>query len=534
MTISRRQVIQGSLAAPALYFALAGRRSYADDIAYEECGVASGNPTPDSLVLWTRVPPAGRNSSGTTEISYEVSSLESFSPGSLITSAQVTTDPSKDFTVRVKVEGLEPYTTYFYRFRNGPYVSDVGRAKTAPGQGTTLPSLSFAVVSCQKYSDGYYTALAALNQESVAFCVHLGDHIYEKETGRVRSDDPLHGREAITLDEYRLKYRHYLSDPSYREARRRFTWIDLSDDHEVFNDYAGARDREGQKARVAAAYQAYSEYMPIDGNFRFDQRQLPSLDGYNSLPFGPLVEFFRMDQRQYRRPNPCTRAFVTARCPQAEVPEHSMLGQEQLGWLKNSLGSSGARWKLLLSQVMLTPLKIRLLGPLTANSKQAQALTRVDPLLAGLLASGGTFLNLDAWDGYPAERQNILQFIRDERISSVVALTGDIHASANGRLLLDGQAANDKPAAYEIVGTSLTSSTLGDRLGSILGAGAGRMISSANSHLDWSDINSHGYMVVTVTEDSFEARHVNVASITTPTSTASVAHRVTLAHGFNI
>lgn len=533
MTLSRRQMLSAFIGGPAIYYAMGERPGQANPVDFEDCGVTSGHPTPDGFVIWTRLPPVARSKFGPTEVHYEINTSPAFLSCDARQRGVVFTDASKDFTVRHLAKGLDPYTTYYYRFWSGPYVSVTGRAKTAASAHTPLHKMSIAVVTCQKFSDGYYTALAALNQEPVDFCIHLGDHIYEKETGTIRPDEALGGEEATTLDQYRLKYRHYLSDPNYREARRRFTWIDLWDDHEVYNDYAGDRDRAHNMARVAAAYQAYAEYMPLNTEFQADPNLPPSLSTFNSLSFGSLVELIRLDERQYRKPNACSRTFVTPRCPEAEALEQSMLGAAQLTWLKDTLGGSKARWKLLLNQVMLTPLKVRLLNKDNINEKALESdgdkiSLREEP------ASSGTFLNLDAWDGYPAERQHILEFVKNEQISSVVAITGDIHASAHAKLLLDGQSASAKPTAFEVVVTSITSSSLEDRLGPILGSGAGLLIKKSNPHMQWSDLDAHGYAVITVTEDTFESRHVNVTTVAAATSQAKVAKTLVLPHGFNV
>jgi alkaline phosphatase D len=534
MGITRRNLIKTSIIAPTACLIPSNSKLLGDISSLDDCGVASGSPTETGFVIWTRLPDGVASESGRTEVKYELSLSPDFSGSSIVSSGVAYTDKNSDYTLHVKLTDLDSDTTYYYRFVCDQYQSVIGRARTVPDQNSQLSSLSFAIVCCQKYSDGYYTALAALNQEDVHYCIHLGDHIYEKETGSIRNDDPLAGQECMTLDQYRIKYRHYLSDPNYRRARQQFTWIDVPDDHEIFNDYAGSRDRAAQKNRVAAAYQAFAEYMPIEGKCYTNEAGQPSIDLIQSLRFGPLVEFFKMDQRQFRKPNPCSSSFFTARCSEAEAPDHSMLGTEQSNWLKSSLANSSAKWRLLLSEVMFSPLKIKLFDASRINQNQLRSLLKHDSFLANHVDSTGTFINLDGWDGYPAERESILQFIAQESIANVVALTGDIHAAANAKLFRDGQRNGSKPVAYEIVTASLTSSSLGDRLGSLVGSLAARAINRSNPHIEWSDIYGHGYAIITASLSELTARHVVVSTISRPTSTASIARRVTLRDGFNL
>ncbi|MCX6118700.1 MAG: alkaline phosphatase D family protein [Proteobacteria bacterium] len=536
MSISRRSLMKAGLVGASSVL-LSSKDDWLGQItASDDCGVASGSPTENGFIIWTRIPGFGAEFRNEIDVKYEVSSSQRFERRSIVASGEVRTNAEKDFTVKVKVEGLESNLTFFYRFFAGSYVSEVGRATTLPPITSDLSSFSFGVVSCQKYSDGYYTALQALNAEDVRVCIHLGDHIYEQETGKVRSlDDPLKGEQAVSLEDYRKKYRHYLTDRHMRETRKRFTWIDLLDDHELFNDYAGDRDRNSQKIRVKAAYQAYCEYMPVDFETTIDASDRPSVHSVSSIKIGSLIQFFRMDQRQFRQPNPCSRAFVTKRCEAAENANHTMLGHNQFDWLVESLGESAAKWKILLSEVMFTPLTVKFLGMMKGMTDQnVEIVSKKLNLNSPSFANNQTFLNLDAWDGYPAEREKLLDFVANERIPNVVALTGDIHAGVHAKVLRNGQPSSATPVFYEIVTTSITSSTLGEKLGPIFGSLAGNIISKSNAHVEWSNVYSHGYSVVTVTPFEFKVRQMAVSTIDEPNASLSVSKVFTLKDGFNL
>lgn len=508
--ISRRSLLKSTYFAPLAPLALRSSLSLSQQVeSFDDVGVCSGSPSADGFVLWTRIPAAAHQGGEIVTGLCQLSSDANFDAHSIISTIPFSTNETRDYTVHVKVQGLASMTRYFYRFVCGDYTSDIGRSMTLPKADAELSELKFAFVSCQKMSDGYFTAYQDLNRRALElqFVFHLGDHIYEKETGETRPGDPLGGNEALSLSDYRLKYRYYLSDPHYREARRLYTWIDLWDDHEVVNDYAGDKAIAANPDRFAAAYQAYAEFMPIDREPFADHGGLPSLSFYQSFRFGNLAEFFRMDQRQFRMPNPCSRTFFASRCAAAEAADQSMLGAEQTGWLQNALGSSNCSWKFLLSEVMFTPMRTSIFG--------------------------NSFVNLDGWDGYPAEREAIYDFIAQQRLENIVALTGDIHAAIDAKLMRHNASRDAKPVSYEIVGASITSSSLGDHLGGLLGRSAEGIIRSANPHIEWSDIFAHGYVIVQVGREGLKASHIRVSSIATSDATASVQRELLLPAAFN-
>lgn len=524
--LSRRSLAKSSLFVPvAAYGAFGASRLLAEPYE-DDAGVASGCPTESTIVLWTRVPARGRPGGlGSLEVSFEVSTDESFGAATIVARGRVGTSEARDFTVKTLVEGLQPFTTYHYRFTTETgYASVVGRTKTAPARGQATRPLRFAAVGCQQFSQGHYGAYLALAREDVDYCIHTGDHIYEQESGDVRR---VGTDEAKTLADYRRKHRLYLSDPAWREVRRLYPFIDIWDDHEVFNDYAGATDRAADTARFTGAYQAYLEYMPLMTELTRGPNGEPEAKWYRSFKFGDLVELVAMDQRQYRTPCPCSRRFVTPGCDDLRKPGHTMLGDAQKRWVKDTLGASTSKWKLLLSEVMVAPLRIGLGergGPEAAVELWGEQ-TGHDPEAAGML------VNLDGWDGYPSEREELLSFVAREELKNVVVVTGDIHAAANAYLYEDPARRAGDGTALEIVTTSISSKTLGSRLGGVVGGAAGALIRRANPHLAWTDIRSNGYAILTVSEQGIDVRHVVVDRVDRLSANVSEGRRTRIADG---
>lgn len=521
--ISRRRLAQGAMAFPLAYANFRG--SVARGIVLsDDCGVASGCPTASTIVLWTRVPTNSQPTFGSVDVRYEVSLTEDFAAAKIVCQGNVGTDSTKDFTVKVLIEDLNPFTTYYYRFiTSSGYASVVGRTKTAPAPGDTLQEIKIAAVSCQQFSQGYYAAYLALARENVDYCVHLGDHIYEKESGDVR---PQPDAEATEIEGYRRQHRLYLSDPAWREVRRLYPWIDIWDDHEVFNDFAGVRDIAAIPQRVGDAYQAFFEYIPSMNGVTRDANGTPSADSYQRYSFGGLLDIITTDQRQYRTPNPCSRTLITPACAEVWDPAHTMLGQTQLSWAKETLAGSTATWKVMLNEVLMSPMRLSLF-----SSKSPQ----VDQLAAERIfeSRGGRFNSLDTWDGYPREREELLGFIQNEGLKNVVMLTGDIHASADAYLYRDEHQTTGDGAAVEIVTTSISSKSLGLRLGSILGSGVQSIVTRSNPHYSWNEIKKCGYTILNVTPEAIQVRHVAVDDVEEPNSPVSDLHTSQIPNGLS-
>ena len=322
-------------------------------------GIASGDPTSDGVVLWTRL---GRTilddadaHSDAVEVGWELADDEGFSR--IVQSGTADALPQLGHSVHVEVEGLRPGRDYFYRMMAGGEVSAVGRTKTAPALAAANQRFDFAFVSCQHYEHGYYTALRHLADEDVDLIVHLGDYIYEDAAladGVRRHEGP----ETTTLDDYRARYATYRSDTDLQAAHAAAPWVATTDDHEVDNNYAGSTADDGQSPEVlllrrAAGYQAFYEFLPLR---RSSMPAGPDMQVYRRLRFGNLLEMNVLDTRQYRSDQPCGDR-VKPTCAEHVERGQSMLGARQRDWLFGGLAASEARWNVLAQQVLFARLR---------------------------------------------------------------------------------------------------------------------------------------------------------------------------------
>nr|WP_241258682.1 alkaline phosphatase D family protein [Rhodococcus aetherivorans] len=476
-------------------------------------GVASGDPLPDRVILWTRITPApdavpGSGLGAPTTVRWEIATDGDLRD--VVASGSVTTSPASDHTVKVDATGLEPDTAYFYRFTAGDAASPVGRTRTAPGPGAELNRLRFAVVSCSNWEAGFfgvYRHLAA--RPDLDAVVHLGDYLYEYGTGEyasggnrvVRPHDPRH--EIVTLADYRIRHGQYKSDPDLQRLHALLPWIVVWDDHESANDAwsGGAQNHdpavEGAWAeRRAAALQAYLEWQPLRPGGTADAPRL-----YRRLQFGDLAELSMLDLRSYRTEQVHGRRI--------DDPARTITGAEQMAWLTAGVTSSGTRWQLIGNPVMITPV---LLPPL--DERTTAALTAV----AGLPAAGAPF-NVDQWDGYPADRRRLLDAIRASG-RDVVFLTGDIHSSWAADIPVD--AANYPGAgtvATELVVPSVTSANIDEMLGvapRTVTPSIEAAVLATNHHIRYVELDSHGFGVLDVTPDAVQMDWLYVLDPTDP------------------
>lgn len=525
--LERRTFLKGALAGSVLCGPAAqhwpGAEGFAKDLFLDgDLGVASGDPDAQSVVLWTALPKSAWPPSGigSTEVSYLVALRPDFARESIVTRGKVTTSHEIDHTVKVRVTGLKPYTTYYYRFESccGRYLSVVGRTKTAPSPEDHTAAVRFAFVSCQDFTNGYYSAYHALAQEDLDFCVHLGDVIYETGTAefqknQIRIDpigDPLDGNRATTLAEYRAKHRLSLSDPSWRAVRARFPWIMLWDDHDVENNYTGTNSTAAARALRNAGYRSFLEYMPVTAMpGAFEQPQM-----FRSLKYGRLLEGFALDERQYRDPPACKRDMVTFDCKALHASGRTMLGQVQRHWLKTELAHSQARWKVLFNEVMMMPLRLLALPPALAGIPQ-----RIFGDTAGRIAPA-LYANLDAWDGFPAEREDLLGHIATRGIDNVLVMTGDIHATFAGECRTE-TGSTPKTVALEFATPSVTSTNLEQLIGKQRLALLRPFVNMSNPHFKFAEYTLHGYTHVSLTEDHATVSVRVVSTIEKPVALTS-------------
>jgi alkaline phosphatase D len=457
-------------------------------------GIASGDPLPDGVVLWTRLAPDPLHGGGmpNQEVSVEWQIATDDALRNVVQQGTEPALPEWAHAVHVEVRGLEPARWYWYRFRvtggpTGTVESPIGRTRTAPSLGAALDRFRFAFVSCQNWQDGYFTAHRYLAKEDLELVVHLGDYIYESaiKTDAVRPHD---GAVPTTLDGYRRRYALYKTDPDLQAAHAAFPWVLTWDDHEVVDNYAGslqnaASNRESFLLRRAAAYRAYYEHQPLR---RSSLPSGPDLLLYRRLAFGDLLQLAVLDTRQYRDVQPiCVAAErVNGYCPAALDPQRTVLGETQRRWLMDGLDRSAARWNVIANQVIFSQHDNR----------------------AGPEREFGN----DKWDGYVADRQAVLDFLAQRRPSNPVIITGDIHQNR----VYDVKGNFDDPAsetlATEYVGTSISSG------GDVPPATAYSL--PDNPHQRFRNSN-RGYVRCELTRDRWQADFRTVTSVHTQTGT---------------
>lgn len=491
-----------ALASPAVVAQGAPRSPRPPSAAVFRHGIASGDPLPNAVILWTRITPTPAATPGSgigpeSVVRWEVARDPGF--GSVVTSGETRTSAEADHTVKIDVTGLSPRTRYHYRFTvvSGPAagaVSPTGRTCTAPATGAHVAKIRFGVVSCANWEAGYFAAYRHLAaQPALDAVVHLGDYFYEYETGRytgktgtVRAHEPRH--EIISLRDYRTRHAQYKTDPDLAALHRELPFICIWDDHESSNDSwsGGAENHQPSEgswaARRTAALRAYAEWMPIRPAVDTAGRHL-----FRRLRFGRLLELSMLDLRSYRDLQ------VSSRSAAIDDPARSILGRAQMSWLTNGLTSSETRWKIVGNPVMIAPVLIPPLDPQTTGAVTA---------LLGIPREGIPY-NADQWDGYAADRRRLLDALRRDRVDNVVFITGDIHSSWACDIPVDpANYPGGGSVATELVGTSITSTNIDDML-NVPANTAGVAVSSAfgatNHHVRWSEFDAHGYSVLTVT-----------------------------------
>jgi alkaline phosphatase D len=500
-------------------------------------GVASFDPTQSSIILWTRYVPTQVSA---ISLMWEMSTDDKFMK--VIRQGKVTTDDSRDYTVAVEVQGLPSNKSFYYRFYNSDTkeVSVVGETITLPSPSDNISQIKLGVCSCANFAAGLFTVYESLAKSDVDVIVHLGDYIYEYGAGEYgtnsytsslgRTHSPTH--EIITLDDYRARYKQYRSDEKLKLAHQKKPFIAVWDDHEIANDSYkdGAQNHQANEGdfqvRKKAAMKAYCEYIPLKtGN---DNRI------YRDFHFGNLVSLYMLDTRviardkqlqysNYMLPN---QSFDGAAFQKDLLnPNRQLMGNEQLEWLGSKVGGSTARWQVLGQQVLMTKMlvpaellmimaqitaEIEAAGsakPATLQAFQASVgslVTIKSRLLAGdstVTVAEKTRLatvlpyNLDAWDGYPVEREKLYAILNGKKI---ISLAGDTHNAWQGEL----KTAQNKSVGLEIATSSVTSPGLETYLG--IGASGATQIAQFEQalnllidDLEYSNLSKRGYLKTT-------------------------------------
>ncbi|MFZ1866555.1 MAG: alkaline phosphatase D family protein [Polyangiales bacterium] len=494
MGFSRREILKGMGAAGLTPLLAAGCGSDSSGLpplpdlpAYEysgtpgpetlfEHGVASGDPLTDAVVIWTRVSP--EVTSDSVEVWWEMALDESFEQRTA--QGTLTTDASRDFTVKVDVPGLVWGRTYYYRFALQGRWSAVGRTRLAPLPNETT-KLRFGVCSCANYGFGYFYGFRQMAARADLDAVlHLGDYYYEYGDGnypsseeQVRMLEPPH--ETVTLDDYRTRYGLYRRDPHLQECHRQHPFIMIWDDHETANNswMGGAENHDPATEgpwdeRVAAARQALFEWIPI--------RENPDRQLYRSFHYGDLADVIMLDTRIEGREEQYEFQIFAADEP--NLPKN-IISTEQETWLKDQITSSTAKWKIIGNQVMMSLWQL-------SNADGSK-----------------TNVNEDQWNGYREGRERLLTFLRDNEVLNTVVVTGDVHSSwAMDVTIGDGSydpSSREGAVAVEFVGPGITSPPDGTLAALIDG------LKSGSPHIRYAESQRRGYFVLDVQADKVQA-----------------------------
>ncbi len=526
--VDRRVFVKGAavataaVAVPLRAFdpAVAGGPAHKGIFGY---GVASGDPTADSVILWTRATPPARRGDPVAvpgsglgrplRVSWQVSTDPHFRR--VVRRGHVTTSPDSDHTVKVDVGGLRPYTYYWYRFAARGERSPVGRTQTAGDEPGRTHALRFALASCSNYTGGFFSAYRAIaRRRDLDFVLHVGDYIYEYGNGEdrygppeligVRDADPV--TETIDLQGYRLRHALHKADPDLRAAHAKLPWITIFDDHEVANNAwaGGAEEHDAGEGdflqRREEALRAYLEWMP----FRLPDQQQPhqGTQFFRKFTFGDLADLSVLETRQNRSEQIAApgganvTGFVPLGIPEIDAaladPSRHLAEPEQLQWVKDTVASTGRAWHLLGNQVMITPFRIP----------------------GAVFGSPVDLVNGDAWDGYGADQVDFLAHLAAQppEAGDTVVLTGDIHSSWAADLPSDPRAPGAYvPTGVEFVTPSVTSDGFYELSATVvppgtppenrveLVRGVVAQIQGLNPWTKYLDGIGHGFLVIDVT-----------------------------------
>lgn len=506
--ISRRAVLGGLAAAPLVAPSiLSAQQLFA--VNPFRLGIASGDPSPDGFVIWTRLCPEPLDPQGgmpmmPVEVDWAVGTDEELR--TVVQKGKVLARPELAHAVHVEVAGLEPDRPYWYRFTIGREKTVIGRARTAPCPGSPLTALRFAAAGCQAYDDGLYTAYRHLADEELHFVFHYGDYIYENRGAPIRITREGQalpfvrraiGGPCFSLDDYRRRYAQGKMDEDLQRAHAAHSWFVTMDDHEVENNWVSDLSEfdvpaELFRTRRAMAWQAWYEHMPVR------RTSLPTATGvqiYRRARFGDLLDAHFLDTRQYRSDQPCGDGFEPD-CGDIDKPGAQVLGPQQERWLAAGLHDQTARWNLIAQQVMVMRLDRR---------------TRPD--------EAKPIANMDSWAGYLAPRERFLQALKDA--GNAVVVTGDEHQSFAGEL----ETRDGTPAAVEFVATSISSGGSGADL-----RPEAARIRANNPFLRYSN-DRRGYLLCEVARDLWRSHVRTIDTVDRPDGRIATAATLAVEHG---
>jgi alkaline phosphatase D len=516
--------------------------------------VASGDPNPYGAVLWTRVDPSAM-APGIDTVSWQIADAAGFTAGSIIVQGSVAILSQNDNTVSLPISNtaLAPFTVYYYQFIYNGVASRTGRFKTLPLATDTVTQLNVGLTNCQDYSNGFYNAYAYLAQEELDVVVFLGDYIYEYLNDGVGGPDngpvrvvppyPSGAQYPTSLADYRHLYQTYRADPNIQAAHEMFAFILLWDDHEFYNDChqdyhpdtepAGVTANTPQPALRSAATQAWTEYSMAAVPFNPDLNWENEITVYRSFSFGTLAQPVVTDERLYRDGPPCGSTeddrYLTVGCGAQQASNRTMLGATQKSWFLDEMTQSKANWKLWANEVMLAQYKYGVFGTPAA-----------------------LFFDLDAWDGYEAERANILTSLHSDGVKNLVALSGDAHLFMASYLKTNFNSLFQAPVAVEFLTGPISSSNYSDSLSgvpfSVPASAPGPVrklrrsnaepldtlapvVLSSNPHMQYWNGSAWGYSVLTITAKSLVCAFRAVSTVKQDSATLSTLVTYTVPAG---
>jgi len=491
-------------------------------------GIASGDPTADAVILWTRITP-NDPTAGDVEVIWEMDKDTDF--GSLSASGSFITNAARDWTVKVDAAELEGDETYYYRFRVGEEVSPVGQTKTLPQEA--LKSVRFAVASCANWEHGYFNAYDHIaRQDHFDAFIHLGDYYYEYGAGTYDSGSDIEiarrhvpEHEIISLEDYRLRHGQYRSDPGLQGVTAKMPMIAIWDDHETSNDSwkDGAQNHQNGEgewdSRRQAALRAYYEWMPI----REPRKGRARSDIFRSYDWGDLLTLVTVETRLTARAEPFEienhypeiKAAGNADTFKAEKlrdPSREMLGQLQSDFIIDTLKTSkanGTAWRVMANQVIMGRLLTTDMTPYI-DEDTMKVIEKDWPGVRDSTALSKYNLPVypDSWDGYPIARENFYQRLIKEDVKDIVVLTGDAHEFWINDLTSE---AGEK-VGVECVTTSISSKTLTTYLGDSTEDYA-LLLTQSNPDARYYNALHNGYIDFTVTHSKGTVRMMGVSTV---------------------
>lgn len=505
-------------------------------------GVASGDPGADRMVIWTRIT---AQTTGVVPVRWEMSTDAEFRKGKR--KGKTSTDASRDYTVKIDVTGLKPGRTYYYRFKVGQYVSQVGRTKTLPAG--SVDKARFAVVSCSNYPFGYFNVYKEIAKHSHFDAVlHLGDYYYEYgtdsyggKTGRKlgRNHEPAH--EIITLSDYRTRHAQYKNDPGAQAVHAAHPFICIWDDHEVANNSwkDGAQNHNAGEGswddRKSAALKAYYEWMPV----RDPEPGRAKEALYRDYNFGDLLSLHALETRLTARvreidydqyADTFTSRQAVANFVKNVLWDNSreLLGAGQKSWLARSLKASkqsGKPWRLIANQIMMAPM----LSPDLTDYEGNEAIERIAEFRPSIrkfvkFSPLGLPINLDAWDGYPAARERFYALAKQQGVQDLLVLTGDTHVSwANTLRTKTGDAMGVE------LGVTGTTSPGYNAYFKDMTEDYTRRVLEKNPDIHWAQAAERGYIDLTVERGGAKADFISVSTTHAKEYETFVANRFKVA-----